>query len=189
MLHLFLFSDDELPSTDKEGIKIIPGRPKQILTLQKLHKTFDIWFDFYQKVYDANNYRSVFRLTTTTQHRFGKLGCRLPVLLTQPGNKLYIGYTFKTNIEYQSKPSNKVGHWIRINIRQKLTNGKYMFEIFIDGKLIDQKENTDPQEFDNVMVFTGDEFFDPVNGRYNNFKIASPAHDAIIGKFLLDKRR
>ena len=63
-----------------------------------------------------------------------------------------------------------------------------MFEIFIDGKLIHQRENTEPQVFNDVAVYIGDNFFDPVNGRFDNFRIASPAQDAIFGRFLLDIR-
>ena len=183
-----MITGDEVSASSEGGLKIDPGKSgKRIATIQKLHKTFDIWFDFFQTVHDAKRFRSVFRLTTTKENA-GGLGDRIPAIHTAKkkwGNNLHFSYGFKTNLGYKVQQPRKVGHWLRFNIRQKLTDGQYLFEIFVDGKLISQEENKEPQEYHDVAVFIGDDFTVPVNGRFDNFIIASPAQDAIFGKFLL----
>ena len=183
-----MITGDEVPASSEGGLIIDQNLPaKKIATIQKLHKTFDIWFDFFQTVHDANRFRSVFRLTATKENH-GGLGDRIPSIHTTKkswGNNLQLSYAFKSDLGYYTKQPRRVGHWQRFNFRQKLVDGKYMFEIFIGGKLVIQMENKEPQEYDDVAVFIGDDFTKPVNGRFDNFIIASPAQDAIFGKFLL----
>ena len=187
-LFLLVVGDDTLATSNEAGLLIDQDAPaKQIATIDTLHKTFDIWFDFFHTINDVKKYRSIFRLTTTTTNA-GNLGDRLPAIHSRPqsrGNNLVLTYTFKDNVKYTIDQPKKIGQWVRFNMRQKLIDGRYIHETFIDGKSVGKVENKNPVIFRNVAVFIGDLIVRPVNGRFDNFKIASPAQNAIFGQFLV----
>ena len=43
-----------------------------------------------------------------------------------------------------------------------------MYTVSLDGQQIHTAENTDPRTFENVKVFTGDNFEQPTNAKYKN---------------------
>ena len=45
---------------------------------------------------------------------------------------------------------------------------KVMYTVSLDGQQIHTAENTDPRTFENVKVFTGDNFEQPTNAKYKN---------------------
>ena len=48
-----------------------------------------------------------------------------------------------------------------------------MFEVSMDGEQKQSEENTKPVHLDNVKVFAGDNFRDPLDGKIRNIFIQS----------------
>ena len=48
-----------------------------------------------------------------------------------------------------------------------------MFEVSMDGEQKQSEENTNPVHLDNVKVFGGDNFYEPLDGKIRNIVIQS----------------
>ena len=65
-------------------------------------------------------------------------------------------------------PLNK---WQKIRQVQKFEDGKYVYKVFVNNERIYKVINKKPQEFNNVKVYVGDEWYKPQPGYIRNLKI------------------
>lgn len=81
-------------------------------------------------------------------------------------------YTQKMLYEDHSIDLNK---WYTIEIIQEKKNGKFYYSINLNGEEIFYKENSEPQSFEDVKVFAGDNFLPAsiplsINAAYKNLR-------------------
>ena len=78
------------------------------------------------------------------------------------GNKIF-------HINTDPIPMNE---WTRVEISQlRQPDGVYQLTIRIGGIIVLQKTNTDPKEFSDVKVYTGDNFYKPADAKIANLMI------------------
>jgi len=58
-------------------------------------------------------------------------------------------------------------------VEQKVISGKYIYRIFINGKVVYSIENTHPSYFYNVNVFASDPWYFPADALVSNLKYSS----------------
>ena len=105
----------------------------------------------------ARGWQSVIHLTTGNY--VDGYGDRIPAVYIKDNNMLEItsAVNGEGNYVYNGNPP-PVNIWMKISIRQKQTNAKYMYEIWIDDTLVKSVENKKPSDFKNVKVYAANPF-------------------------------
>lgn len=109
----------------------------------------------------------------TTNKNIAEFGSRIPAVWTAPGKtSLTIASAVNNNKNYHiytdPLPLNK---FVNVKIEQTFTiNDKYMFNIYIDGKLIHSIENKKVQDFRSVKVYKADPWYPAANAVVKNLK-------------------
>jgi len=151
----------------EQGPKLADGRV--IRNVQNIYKTFDYSFDLYLNRFDAhrNSWQNVFQLAYASDNK--ELAA---FWIHSTKRSLHFGQDRMGGPAYvmSSFPLKK---WNHIQIKQVLSNGKYMNSIIINGKIKQTIENKKPKEFQNVNVFAAGRDFLPADGFLKNFVISS----------------
>merc|ERR1719342_297039 len=86
-----------------------------------------------------------------------KYGDRNPSLFLMKNKTIHFTSSINgvPNYWINSKTKLEAHNWYSINVSQKLLNGKYWFECYIDGDLVQRVENEQPKKFSGVKVYTG----------------------------------
>ena len=63
------------------------------------------------------------------------------------------------------------GKWINIEIGQELEESEMTYYIIIGGKKVHSTVNSEPEEFENVKVFSSSPWYTPVSGLIRNLLI------------------
>jgi len=147
-----------------------------LTTLAVLPKEFDISFDLYPTKWGPPFHKSILRMTSTGSNCCG-IGSRIPAVLGHYGS---IGVYFALNgggstcLATHKQPTKK---WIHVRIAQirekRVTGDIYIFAVYLNHKLWRTMENRKPQEFRNVKVFAGDQFYSPQPGFLKNLQITA----------------
>lgn len=146
----------------------------RLATLPSLNKgyrvSFCVWFN---KLPSDNEYYSTFELTTGTAP--GKHGRRTPAIFINHKVGLHITSTVNGNWNEQHNilESIKENVWIKIEIRQERPVGSsdYVYSATINGKIVFSVVNTDPRDFNNVMVYAGNPWFGTADAKLKNIAI------------------
>ena len=78
-----------------------------------------------------------------------------------------------------SSDSLELNVWSAVQVRQQLIDGKYMFSILINDTVVHTVENTTPQTFENVELYTRNSPWneyaqaDTCNFEFNNLQLTS----------------
>ena len=68
-----------------------------------------------------------------------------------------------------------IDKWTSVTIRQTLQNGRYWYEILINGKISHKVENKRPRIFNDVSVFASDEWHTAMEGRIKELTYGCPS--------------
>lgn len=67
-----------------------------------------------------------------------------------------------------------MNEWTRVFVSQtKADDAKYRFSVRIGDDVVAEVENTQPEEFDKVKVWAGDNFYEPALARIDDFRMIS----------------
>ena len=154
------------------------SKGNKILTIPKLYPRYSIHFDLWKNAKETGGVlKSVIRLTNTDTDT-GKFGDHLPALQMRRhllGIKLFGAistrqrYIGSANIKGLISPS----VWVPIQIRQDIDFDEGVFKIwcYIDGylKIHEQIDRLPPLE--NITVYAGDNFMDPLDAEIRNLVV------------------
>jgi len=101
-------------------------------------------------------------------------GDRTPAIWFRPGTtELHIASGISGNKNYyRSFPAIPMDEWTKVEINQIEENsGSFQYTIRVAGIIVFQKINTEPTEFRDVKVYTGNNYDDPANAQIDNLII------------------
>lgn len=146
----------------------------------KLSKVWSVSFDI--KPLGVVHGSSNVMLITADDKNCCKFGNRMPgVWFVSKSTKLLIcaGIGNKWNYCYHSRalPLNKFSS---VSIVQNKKNGKYIYEITINGKRVRSVVNKRPQVFENMQIWAGDLWYKASNSMLRNFEITNLGKRSIL---------
>ncbi|XP_065672703.1 uncharacterized protein LOC105845300 isoform X5 [Hydra vulgaris] len=160
--------------------KVILKKDNLIAVLSSLEKAYSISFKLKPSLY-SQGLKNVIHLTIG--QNLGLYGERTPaVFFLQDGSgKLIIASAISNNSNYtfDSEPL-PLNEWSSIKISQIRYNGIYTFTAYINGKIIHTVENTKPQSFQNVKVYTSDPWYDAQDGFIKDLRIVNGNIEQLI---------
>jgi len=141
-------------------------------TLPVVHKTFDVSFDMKINNFKGGKWLSVFHMTTGKSYGYGG---RIPAVWVN-GKDKYVhvcsGVNKNHNYYFNKKVSKDI--WIKVQMKQALVKGKYVYSILIDDHLVHSVENKIPRTYKKVTAYVADKWFPALNGLIKNIKIKTP---------------
>merc|ERR1719209_1380019 len=99
------------------------------------------------------------------------MGDRIPALWIKPDKEIHEGAAISGKVNSVGNHAIESGKWNKIEINQKLVDGKYMYEVLLNGESKRSVENTTPEKYENVKVFAGDDWYPAADGKIKNLKI------------------
>ena len=103
-------------------------------------------------------------------------GDRIPAVFINRDGYFRIASAVNGNGDLYIDPPINVGKTYHLKIQQFIQNGKTIYEVNMDGNIIQTMENTNPMDFDNVKVYASspwwDSFTDDI-GKLRNFQYSS----------------
>ena len=144
-----------------------------IATLPWLEKEYAVSFKLKPISYSPG-WKSVIHLTIGQD--YGRYGDRSPAawFLNDGSGRLTVASAVNGNHNYyfisEPLPLNK---WSSIRISQYRLEGIYRFTVYLNGKIIHSVENTKPQSFKNVKVYTADPWYDTQAGSIKDLSIVN----------------
>eukprot|EP00091_Calanus_sinicus_P019245 TRINITY_DN474_c0_g1_i18.p1 TRINITY_DN474_c0_g1~~TRINITY_DN474_c0_g1_i18.p1 ORF type:complete len:187 (-),score=26.30 TRINITY_DN474_c0_g1_i18:82-582(-) len=144
----------------------------QLITeLPYIGNQYDISFDLLISKYDTAVYQTIIHFGLGGDSAYGD---RAPAVWVHKDKYLHVTSSINDNLNHfynvQSMPivENK---WFSVKISQTLVDGKYIYEVFVNGDQVYTVENTKAQKFAPVKVFAGDNFWNAPEGKIRNLKI------------------
>ena len=152
---------------------------KEIAIITTLQDTFDISFDFcLMKITGA--FQSVLRFESKSAP--ADLS-RLPAFFIDPDGKLLVWYQNDAGKYYFYTSVLILEKWYKYTLHHKLINGVYKYQFFVDDVLADEGDIAGATKVDNVRVTIGDFYYKPVDGRFDNLRVANPIDNAASGQY------
>merc|ERR1719430_1167536 len=146
---------------------------KKLDELPYIGKEFSISFELFLDTYPAAEVPWANILHLTIGGNSENMGDRIPGLWITPGKELHVASAISGNSNNFDNFVIETGKWMKLEINQKVVDGKSMFEVLLDGESKRSVENTTPQKFDNIKVFAGDDYYPAADGKIKNLKIAT----------------
>ena len=103
-----------------------------------------------------------------------KFGDRTPAIFLHKGlsMRIFSAVNDEHNFKFTTPDDIPMNEWTRVEISQlRQPDGVYQLTIRIGGIIVLQKTNTDPKEFSDVKVYTGDNFYKPADAKIANLMI------------------
>merc|ERR1739844_639466 len=137
---------------------------KKLDDLPFMEKEFSVSFELFLDNYQAAGvpYVSVLHFT---------MGNRIPAVWVMPSKQIHVTSAISGNANSLENYAIETGKWNKIEINQKLVDGKYMFEVLLNGESKRSVENTTPDKYENIKVFAGDDWYPAAEGKIRNLKI------------------
>ena len=142
-----------------------------------IYKKFSIKFEVLLTEFNNNRFSNIIHFTNGTSLK-GKYGDRIPAVWSKgTGDPNYRQLYFAMalgqdeNKVFSTVKSYSMHQWLCVEIRQVLSNGKYMFEIAVDSEVVHSVENTNPVDFHNVTVYISNPNSNLQEGRIRNIKL------------------
>merc|ERR1719369_960086 len=147
---------------------------QQISELPSIGKEYDISFELLITNFGTDAFQNVIHFTLG--ENAAKYGDRNPAVWLTKQKKLQICSAISGNKNYCGPdvliPTVlETGKWIKIEISQTLVDGKYIYDVKVNGECVINIENTKAEQFGPVKVFVGDNWYPNVNGKIKNLNI------------------
>jgi len=155
--------------TDPEGTLL--AKDNEPIYLPKLPKTFEVAFEVKTTAFQPG-WNSVIHLTTGG-NCCGN-GQRIPGVWYN-NKKLMTVMSINGNGNWWKWHGREhpVDQWVKIRINQKPEeNGKYMYRVFQDNYKVIEAENSQPEEYKHVKVYSSDPWHKPQAGFIRNLVIS-----------------
>ena len=116
-----------------------------------------------------DNWANIFRIGNGNNYG---MGSRYPNLLLHQDKYFLIETTRDDNPYYAKYFGNlQESNTYHIIIEQRLIDGKWMLQIFLDGILISSEENSQPMVLDEAKLYLSDPWFATANVDISCFKV------------------
>ena len=152
------------------------GKNKLLATIPLLKKEWKLSFEFKATSFSWS-LRQVLHMTIGGKGlgSTAKYGDRTPAIWTHPRRGFLISSAVNGRYSYakyfKSLPAK--GKWINIEIGQELEDSEMTYYIIIGGKKEHSTVNSEPEEFENVKVFSSSPWYSPVSGSIRNLLIGN----------------
>ena len=164
-MYYFILGDREALITSKLAIK----QNHLVTTLPILTKEYEVIFEAMPTA-TVGGWRTVLHLTSLN-HGNGGYGGRIPAIFPL-GATWYITNAISGNGNFYAKnPVLKNNEWSTFRIKQSLENGKYEYRVYVNGKELDKRVNTQPRDFHEVKVYAGDPWYAAQPGFIKNLYV------------------
>ena len=112
---------------------------------------------------------NVFRFTSTTNNYNGD-GDRIPIFSINNDGKFLFFSSVNNNFNHQINIDFELGKMYHVTIGQQIDNedGKYWYEILIDGDSKLKIENKNHRSYTNVKLYASDSFNDPFTSDFGS---------------------
>ena len=130
---------------------------------------FKNWGDVYQVEFyitvtnlPTSSWTNAFRFTSTTGNH-GSDGDSIPALFIGNHGEFILRSSISNDFHYNKNIEFEKGRMYHITIGQQIDNedGKYWYEIFVDGNSELKEENKNHKSYNNVKLYASDSFVDP----------------------------
>merc|ERR1719209_2406814 len=144
---------------------------KKLDELPYIGKEFSISFELFLDSYPAADvpFANILHITLGADNT--KMGDRIPALWIKPDKEIHEGAAISGKVNSVGNHAIESGKWNKIEFNQKLVDGKYMYEVLLNGESKRSVENTTPEKYENVKVFAGDDWYPAADGKIKNLKI------------------
>ena len=131
----------------------------EIEAFQNWGRFFTIEFDIMvtKKTYGLYGWTNVFHFTANGNYE--NYGDRIPALYINSNGYFQICSAINGNLNYWKNFDFELGKQYQITIKQFIDKGIYWYEIIIDGESRFKIENTQPQSFSSVKLYTSDPWY------------------------------
>merc|ERR1719430_1462362 len=146
---------------------------KKLDELPYIGKEFSVSFELFLDSYPAADVPFASVLHLTLGENMAKMGDRIPAVWIMPSKEIHVVSAVSGKISGKEKYPVESGKWVKMEINQKLVDGKYMFEVLINGESKRSEENTTPAKYDNIKVFAGDDWYPAADGKIRNLMIST----------------
>merc|ERR1719209_830332 len=138
---------------------------KKLDELPFIGKEFSISFELFLDSYPAAEvpFANILHITLGADNT--NMGDRIPALWIKPDKEIHEGAAISGNKNSVGNHAIESGKWNKIEINQKLVDGKYMYEVLLNGESKRSVENTTPEKYENVKVFAGDDWYPAADGK------------------------
>ena len=144
----------------------------QETTLTKFGPAFKIDLKFKLKNL-PNEWASIFHITIGNNG--GTKGDRYPALFVNKNSYFHfttcIDDTDNYHKNYDRLSSTYQNQMYDVTIQQKLIDGKYLYQVIVDGQLFVSKENTKPLVIDEAKLYLSDPWYDAADVEFLYFRI------------------
>ncbi|XP_066924530.1 lactoperoxidase-like [Clytia hemisphaerica] len=153
-------NDDEQSNDETVSVKgfienLNLGSTSRILkTIPKWPKEWEVSFNIRPNRQRFNNWRSIIHFTTGANRN--PIGSRIPAVWFRPNtHQLYIVSNINNKEDIYTSSTIPTNRFTRVEISQrKQSNGKYIYQIKINGNRVRSLENRIPTSFNNVLIYT-----------------------------------
>jgi len=146
---------------------------KKVDELPYIGKEFSVSFELFLDSDPAADVPWATVLHLTIGGNIAAMGDRIPAVWVTSAKELHVASAISGSSNSHENYPVEIGKWIKVEINQKLVNGKHMFEVLLDGERKRYVENTTPDKYDNIKVFAGDDWYPAALGKIKNLKIAT----------------
>merc|ERR1719222_102057 len=146
---------------------------KQLDELPYIGKEFAVSFELFLDSYPASDVPFANVVHLTLGENMVKMGDRIPAMWIRPTKEIHVASAVSGQHSSAASYPVESGKWVKVEINQKLVDGKYMFEVLINGESKRSDENTTPAKYDNIKVFAGDDWYPAADGKIRNIRIAT----------------
>ncbi|XP_065656134.1 uncharacterized protein LOC136081827 isoform X2 [Hydra vulgaris] len=145
-----------------------------LTTLPLLEKAYSVSFQF-KPTSISTKYRNIIHLSFDGD--ISEYGDRTPGVWMENGMLNIASAVNKNPNYYYNTDPIPLHEWSNLKISQTELNGVYTFIIYLNGKLIHNKVNKYPKEFQNVKVYASDPWYEAQGGSIKEFKIQNGNDD------------
>jgi len=160
------------------GAPIDIKKNRELTELPFIGKDYDVSFELKITKFGTDAFQSVLHLTLGEDHGNGH---RIPGVWVTAEKKLFISSSVSGNANKEDTVPKELeaGKWIKVHISQKLVDGKYMYEVKVNGESVVNVENTKPEQFGPIKVFAGDDWYPNQEGQIKNLNIVTKPEGGI----------
>ena len=129
----------------------------------------------------SEEWTNVFHFTAY-DNNIEKYGDRIPAVFILNNGQAYVCSAINDDKNFCKVYTFELGKKYQATIQQFKKDGKYWYEIIIDGKSEFKIENGNPKSFANVKFYRSDPWYPPFSsdlGMIDDFKITVPATDVL----------
>ena len=171
----FYFFVDSYPHLLTDGCRDI-AKGKKFKEFQNWGLLYTVEFEI--TVTNAGSgWTNVFHFTANDNNY--AYGDRIPALFINSDGYFHICSAVNGNKNFCQNFDFEIGKQYQIIIKQSIVGGKYWYEILIDGESKFQIENTQPQSFSSVKLYTSDPWYNSFTSDFGsicNVKIQQGEH-------------